>query len=181
VTPPPTSSIIVQPNDVTPHLGKRSRKRILEHIEKLGDPDKTVSARAELLLLRYYRDRVFELILPVCSHPNPVVRFRAAWIIAHSGRAEAFEVLRQMSTDPDRRVRFDVRVALGVVGGEESIALLISQIEEGNDEEGASWMGLQDAGPAAMAPLTALAARANPELRAQAVDVLSTLGSVKVR
>jgi HEAT repeat protein len=102
-------------------MSKPEAERIRRHIENLASPDEGVSARAEGNLLRHYGVRALEQLIPACDHPNPVVRFRAVWVLGYTKDPRAFETILRLTDDPDERVRYDATIALGIHGEERAI------------------------------------------------------------
>src|SRR5579872_3031502 len=91
------------------------KRRIKHHIANLNSPDQKVSARAEGYLIRYYGARALEQLTEACSHPNPVVRFRAVWALAYTHDPRAYETILHLADDADERVRYDATIALGIL------------------------------------------------------------------
>jgi HEAT repeat protein len=101
------------------------RHRIRRHIENLDSADEDVSSRAEAYLIRHYGVRALGELLEACRHPNPVVRFRAASALGHTGDPRAYDTLLRLTDDPDESVRYDATVALGVLGDMRALPALV--------------------------------------------------------
>lgn len=105
---------------------RRMLKRIQHHIEALNSHDQNVSWRAESNLIRYYGSRALEPLIAACSHPNAVVRYRAAWALGFTSDPRAFETLLQLTRDPSGYARYDATLALGNLGDERAIEPLVT-------------------------------------------------------
>ena len=92
------------------------KRRIHRHIANRNSSDEKISAQAEVYLMRYYSVRALVPLLEACNHSNPVVRFRAAWALAHTHDPRAYETLLRLTDDPDSGVRYDATIGLGVLG-----------------------------------------------------------------
>jgi len=97
------------------------KRRITRHIENMGSPDIDTSARACDYLIRYYGVRALDELLEASSHPNPIMRYRAAWALGHTHDPRAFEAILRLTDDPDEAVRYDSTIALGILDDERAI------------------------------------------------------------
>jgi len=97
-------------------IPKTSYKRIEQHVSNLASPDVLTSERAERALLRYYAKASVPHLISACGSDNPVVRFRAVWILGKSQAPEAYESILSLCSDPDPRVSYDAVLALGHLG-----------------------------------------------------------------
>ncbi len=109
------------------------KRRINRHITKLNSPDENVSRRAEDYLMRCYGSRALLPLLEACHHTNPVVRFRAVWVLGYTHDSRAYETILRLTDDPDERVRYDATIALGILGDDRALESL-KQITLCNDE-----------------------------------------------
>jgi HEAT repeat protein len=73
------------------------QQRMTKHINDLDSADENVSARAEGYLIRYYGAKALEPLIVACSHSNPQVRFRSAWILGHTHDPRAFDPLLRLT------------------------------------------------------------------------------------
>jgi HEAT repeat protein len=145
---------------------KRTMARISRHIENLNSPDEAISSRAEGYLMRYYGARALEPLIEACDHPNPVVRFRALWALAHTRDRRAYDpILRLM------RVRYDATVALGVLGDLRAIEPLTEPLLC-DDETRPAVMAFIRLGPATIPAMADILRRGNARSRWQAIQVL---------
>ena len=65
--------------------------------------------------------RALEPLLEACNHANPVVRFRAVWVLGYTHDSRAYETILRLTDDPDEGVRYDATIALGVLGDTRAI------------------------------------------------------------
>jgi HEAT repeat protein len=106
--------------------------RIRKCLANLRSPDPQESERAERLLIRHYASECVPELILACRSDNPVVRFRAVWILGYSRAPAAYETVRELCDDPDPRVRYDAVVALGIHGDGRAIEYLaeLTQAED---------------------------------------------------
>src|ERR1700722_6997736 len=128
-----------------PTLDVRAKKRIARHIQNLNNCDNEIACRAETSLIRYYGARGIDQLLEVVDHPNPAVRGRAAWTLAHTREPRLFDVILNLCSDPEGDVRYDSAVALGILGDGRAVAPLIALMsaeDEVSSVDGAAADGL---------------------------------------
>jgi len=134
----------------------RVRLGIVEALGDIGDPS-AVPALAQLLA----REKSTE------------VRWAIALALGNTGDPDAALPLVQALRDPDKYVRFGAAMALAKLGwepsGEDRAFLLIARQE---------WDSLPALGAQAVHPLLWATRDRDPAIRAQAVDLLGTLGDV---
>src|ERR1700722_5011785 len=98
-----------------PTLDVRAKKRIARHIQNLNNCDNEIACRAETSLIRYYGARAIDQLLEVVDHPNPAVRWRAAWTLAHTREPRLFDVILNLGSDPEGDVRYVFAVPRDIV------------------------------------------------------------------
>jgi HEAT repeat protein len=150
---------------------KRTMARIRRHIDNLNSPDEAVSSRAEGYLMRYYGARALEPLIEACDHPNPVVRFRALWALAHTRDRLAYDTILRLMDDPDERVRYDATVALGVLGDLRAVEPLAEPLLR-DDETRPAVMAFIRLGPATIPAMEEILRKGNARARWQAIQVL---------
>ena len=152
------------------HLGRMARpmnvekRRIARHIANLSDADRAKVFRARRYLI-YYGVRAMPELIVACDHESPEVRLRAAWALAHSKHPDAYDSIRRLCSDSDEAVRYDCRVALGILGDERGLAALMLMIEEGDDEYAAAHSGIGRMLPEAFPAIAALFRRGDSRIR----------------
>ena len=145
--------------------------RIRRHIENLDSPDANVSARAEHYLLRCYGVRALEQLLSACDHPNPVVRFRAAWVLGYTRDPRAFDALLRLTDDPEERVRYDATIALGIHGDPRAIPHLYRMFLAGDYTRPAS-MAFARIGLSALPSMKKALKNRSAKVRQWAIDMV---------
>jgi HEAT repeat protein len=149
----------------------REKRRIRRHIDNLNSPDKDVSARAEGYLLRYYGARALDELIEACSHENPVVRYRAVWVLGYTHDARAFETILKLTDDTHEGVRYDATVALGILGDTRATEPLM-RMWLANDETRPAGMAFGRMGVQAIPAVESILESGSPEVRWSATQVL---------
>ena len=152
-------------------MGKPEAERIRRHIENLDSPDANVSARAEDYLLRYYGTRALEQLLTACDHPNPVVRFRAVWVLGYTKDPRAFDAIHRLTDDPEERVRYDATIALGIHGDTRAIPHLYRMFLVGDYTRPAS-MAFARIGLSALPSMKKALKNRRAKIRQWAIDMV---------
>lgn len=146
-------------------------RRIQRHIENLNNEDQKVSSNAERYLIRYYGVRALEPLLESCRHPNPVVRFRAAWALGYTQDPRAYEAILQLTDDPDDGVRYDATIALGILGDERGIEPL-TRVFLAHDPSRPGALGFSQIGLKTVPVLEELLRNGDPRVRQRAINVI---------
>jgi HEAT repeat protein len=149
----------------------REQRRIRHQINNLNSPEFKVSVRGEHYLIRFYGVRALDQLLEACDHPNPVVRFRAAWALAYTHDPRSYETILRLTDDPEERVRYDAVIALGILGDERAIEPLIRMLLS-NDETRPAGSGLDRMGLKTVPALIGILHHCNPDVRVIVVDIL---------
>lgn len=129
---------------------------------------------AERYLIRWYGPRATEQLLAECGHPNPVVRYRAAWALGKTRDPRAFEGLLRLTSDEDEGVRYDATLALGELGDERAIPHL-HRIWLEDDHTRPAGEALAKMGPRAIPAVEEALRSESTNLRAGALNVLCAL------
>jgi HEAT repeat protein len=147
------------------------RKRMLRHIENLGNSDKAAACRAESYLIRSYLPDLFDNVLPLCDSPDPQTRFRAVWILGKTGDHRAHGVILRLTDDPDERVRYDATIALGILNDDRAMEPLLAILAL-DDETRPAGIALSRMGPSIAPRLDVALRSADQNARVTAVNVL---------
>jgi HEAT repeat protein len=160
-------------------LSARTKQRIKYHVDRLGSPDSKIAGRAECYLLDFYADKAVEMLLPLCRDSNPQKRWRAGWVLAHSNDPRAYEAILGLTFDLDGTVRYEMAIALGILGDPRGIerleALMVApDTEEYVDDAAAN--GMVRMGPAAAPTLIRLLHSDYSRVRRMAAYSLGNIG-----
>jgi HEAT repeat protein len=154
----------------------REQRRIRHQITNLNSPEFKVSVRGEHYLISFYGVRALDQLLEACHHPNPVVRFRAAWALAYTHDSRAYETILRLADDPEERVRYDAVIALGILGDDRVIEPL-TRMFLSNDETRPAGMGFGKMGLKAVPALAEVLHQGCPEVRWSVIQVLGNFAS----
>jgi len=149
----------------------RRTRRILEHIKNLGSDNKKVSEMAEQYLIRHYGSEPLPYAIQACKSENPVVRFRAVWILGKTKDPLAYETILGLCDDPDEGVRYDATLALGHLGDRRAIEPLVELCIRG-DETGSAITALSILMESDRSEIEKLRDHPNEQVRGMAVELL---------